>query len=1343
MCLSFRGPRGFSLSLDSFWISADPQFDLRFSLHRFSPLPLSFHLISSILATGTVDSTISMVTSKVVDAGLSSLFQGLFDKLAPPFLKSLGFLFGVGGEADKLKSAFSRIQALLNDAEERQIKDELIRLWLRELKDAAYDAEDILDEVEYGVLRSKLEEPMQTRKRKRDQVSDLFSRFVSNLNLGPRMKEMIERLEEIESRSNHLHLKVILKSEMLIPGMRHPTSSIIDESIVFGRETDREKVVGLLTSDDNSSAANSGIEIVPICGMGGLGKTTLAQLAYNDERVVKHFVVKAWVYVSEDFDLMRLTKAIAESVPGSKPHLTNLDAIQVSIKEALKEKRFLLVLDDVWTEDFDDWLKLRAPLIFGARGSRILVTTRSQKVSSNMGTVPTHFLQGLSNDDCWSLFERRAFLEGDSDAHPDLVKIGKEIVNKCKGLPLAVKTLGGLLRSKLEVVDWKSILESELWDLPEERNDILPALRLSYYHLPAHLKRCFAYGCILLNKKGSDATGDELILIWIAQGFIQSRGSMQMEEVGREYLDDLCSRSLLNRQEHWPSDYIYTMHDLTHDLARSVLGAEFLEMGDGKPDTNVEKVRHLSCQSFRFSTESFKDLYCSKNLRTFSLQVLHHHFLEDHVRTIPADLFINLRHLRILNFRRNHITELPESIGNLLQLRYLDLSQAFIKRLPKSTTKLYNLQTLILADCIKLVQIPSDLSNLVNLRHLNLHRNHITELPESIGNLLQLRYLDLSETFIKGLPKSTSRLYNLRTLILVGCSQLVELPSDLCNLVNLRHLSLFACPVSIPPRIGRLTSLQKLKEFKVGKEIGYGISELKDMIHLQGSLCISELENVVNVEEAIEAELKNKQKIGELQLKWKSDDVEFRQKGIDEEVLSGLEPHTNLQNLKIEGYCGVTFPTWLGDSSFSKLTRVTLYSCRCRFLPPFGQLPSLKYLCFRELYGLKKVGREFCGDGTVKGFPSLEILCFGSMSDLEECSGLEGDISHVHQIDIRQCSKLRELPCFPPTLTKVTIYECEKLATFPSVPSICDLTLSGCDERILSSLQYLTSLSSLEISEFPNLTSLPNGVLQSLTALKVLRIRYFHQLKSLSKEVGLQHLTSLRYLEICGCPQLTYIGDEVLPVTLRHLEILKCRNLNCLPPGLQNLTSLVILSIVYCPNIHSLPEELPTTLEELYISQCPILQENCQEGGEYWLIDALEMLHVQRRLKNVADIDSTGASECLLDFTNVSTIDIIFKSREALIQWTQDVRKKRGLVHLEYLGILSILFLILLSGKNPLQTTNKKKRTLSTCPLLQSPKVSTYDPFDLCTNTYPPVYTFLIEWWGAFVHDTLQVSTCN
>ncbi|RWR79700.1 putative disease resistance protein RGA1 [Cinnamomum micranthum f. kanehirae] len=1027
-------------------------------------------------------------TSMVAEAALGALFQRLFDTLALPFFKRLGFLFGVEKEAKKLKSTLLRIEELLSDAEERQIKEKSVRLWLSELKHIAYDAEDILDELAYMELQSKIEAaPIQTRKRKlTDQVPDFFSRLGSNFNLGSRIKEIRERFDELVTENNHLHLRVIRhgpETERL--RMRPPTSSFVDESIVFGREADKAKVVRLLTSDDSSASDSSIHEVVPICGMGGLRKTTLAQLAYNDEHVVEHFEVRAWVYVSQDFDLIKLTKAIAESVLGRKPDLTNLDAIQVSIKEALKEKRFLLVLDDVWTEDFDDWQKLRAPLMFGARGSRILVTTRSQRVSSNMGTIPTHFLQGLSDDDCWSLFERRAFVNEDSDAHPNLVKIGKKIVNKCNGLPLAVKTLGGLLRSRVDVVEWEAFLKGEIWDLPEERNDILPALRLSYHHLPAHLKRCFAYcGCVV-NKGWLGVEGNELILRWIAQGYIQPKGSTseQMEDIGREYLANLVSRSLLNCLR--VSSSHYTMHDLTHDLARSVLGADFWKIGDEKSHGNAEKARYTS-DSLLKSCSNFEDLYCLKSLRNLSLSY--------YTGKIPADLFINLRHICTLR--------------------------------------------------------------------LCLYGNRITELPESIGDLLQLRYLDLSNSDIERLPKSTTRLYNLQTLILEGCSNLVELPSDLSNLVNLRHLPLNVftqSTVSIPPRIGTLKGLQTLSHFNVGKEIGRGVNELKDLIHLRGYLCISELENVVNVEEAKVAQLKNKQKIEELELRWKCDDVESRQEGIEEEVLNALQPSTNLKRLEIEGYCGVRFPTWLGDSSFSNLTKVYLRKCRCRLLPPFGRLPSLKSLSLSHLYGLKKIGHEFYGDGIMTGFPPLEKLSFDSMPDLEELSGLESDIRHIRAIDISNCTRLGGLP---------------------SVSTIRQLTLSKCEEQIFTSLPYLTSVSFLIISNFSNLTSLGNG---------------------------LQHLTSLQSLEIDCCPELTSLYDVDLPALDDGLGNSNYSNPTCLPKGLQTLR------LRDCPKIPSLPEELLTTLRSLYIERCPLLVEKflvLAEGGNGYRCKISDIPHI-------------------------------------------------------------------------------------------------------------------------------------
>ncbi|XXG50593.1 hypothetical protein AAC387_Pa02g4573 [Persea americana] len=386
-----------------------------------------------------------MAVSMVVEAALNALIQGIFDKLALPFLKRrLGFLYGgVDGEMKKLSRTFLTIQALLSDAEDRQIKEEAVKLWLEDLKDVAYDAEDIIDEFTTEALRSTTQFPIQTRKRKR--VQDVFSYLTcsptSHYSIECRIKEIRERLDEIASERDQLQLKVRDRGRRLQSGDRSQTSSLVDESIVFGRVDDREKIVNLLRSDQ--SRAGNGVLVVPIVGMGGLGKTTLAQLVYNDKRIEKHFDLRAWVCASEDFNLIRLTRAIVESLTKSPCHLMNLDPLQAALVKKLKGKKFLLVLDNVWNVSSSDWGELRAPLMVGARGSGILVTTRNQDVTSIMGTVPPHLLQGLSDDDCWSLFQHQAFLQGNSDAHPNLVPIGKGIVKKCKGLPLAVKTLGG------------------------------------------------------------------------------------------------------------------------------------------------------------------------------------------------------------------------------------------------------------------------------------------------------------------------------------------------------------------------------------------------------------------------------------------------------------------------------------------------------------------------------------------------------------------------------------------------------------------------------------------------------------------------------------------------------------------------------------------------------------------------------------------------------------------------------------------------------------------------------------------------------------------------------------
>ncbi|KAF6996500.1 hypothetical protein CFC21_012833 [Triticum aestivum] len=193
--------------------------------------------------------------------------------------------------------------------------------------------------------------------------------------------------------------------------------------------------------------------------------------------------------------------------------------IQEDLSKKLTDKRFLLVLDDVWNEDPEKWYTYHRALVTGGKGSRIVVTTRNKNVGIVMGGMAPYYLNQLSDDDCWYLFRSYAFVDGKSIEDPNLVRIGMEIVKKLKGLPLAAKAIGSLLYSKDTEDDWENVLRSEIWELPSDKNNILPALRLSYNHLPPVLKRCFAF-CSVFHKDYVFEK-DRFVQIWMALGFIQ------------------------------------------------------------------------------------------------------------------------------------------------------------------------------------------------------------------------------------------------------------------------------------------------------------------------------------------------------------------------------------------------------------------------------------------------------------------------------------------------------------------------------------------------------------------------------------------------------------------------------------------------------------------------------------------------------------------------------------------------------------------------------------------------------------------------------------------------------
>ncbi|KAJ0974660.1 hypothetical protein J5N97_016625 [Dioscorea zingiberensis] len=1090
------------------------------------------------------------------EAVLSAFMQVLFDKLATAAFNEYRLLRGAKKELKSLSSTLSMVQAVLEDAEEKQLTEKPVQCWLMKLKDIAYYIDELLDKHATADLESRLEG---------QKVSNHFhftcycwKKCLLDYRIAHKIKGVNKKLEKIARERDVLGLQVMASVNRLRIEDRPQTSSLVDGSNVFGREEDKERIVRSLLMSDRSSSFR--VSVLPIVGMGGLGKTTLTQLVYNDNRIKEHFQLRMWVCVSENFDEKKLTRETLEFTVsgGYSTNTTNMNLLQEELFEKLKGKRYLLVLDDVWNENHEKWRRYYAALIAGERGSKIIVTTQNKNVGRIMGGSLPYHLKQLSDKDCWSLFRNCAFVDGDSSRYPKLEEIGMEIVKKLKGLPLAAKALGSLLYSKLDEDDWQNILRSEIWELPADQNNVLPALRLSYKHLPPNLKQCFAF-CAVFHKDYVFER-DNLVQIWMALGFIQPQGRNRMEDIGYSYFDDLVSRSFF--QAHKGN---YVMHDAIHVLAQSISIEECVRVEDGLQTISSKKARHLSFSCSNSMDTSFEQFYGFKRLRTLLLLQGY----KSRTCVVPDDLFLKLKFLRVLDLHRRDIDKLPQSIGNLQLLRYLSLSGIGIKMLPSSICRLYNLQTLRLMHCEGLRQLPKDVTNLINLRHLEA-----------------------------------------RTLLVTEISG-----------------------------IGKLASLQKLDEFVVRRSKGFQISELKDMVELRGNLRVSSLENVTSCEEAIQAKLSNKRTLTALQLEWSEKSQFGSQECLNEEVLRGLQPPTEIKELTIKGYSGFYFPRWLGSAAFSSLNKIHLSNCEnCKFLPPLGQLPFLRSLDIEGMYSVTHIGQEFSGNGEVMGFPSLNELEFQDMPCLEEWNISEGEtqLPCITDIWISECPKLMELPQLPSTVTRLTISEvaltCLPMlrpsSTSPAALSFLSihdcLKLTTLQGGLLS--QQLSFLEELTIANCEELVSLPAECFRPFVSLRKLHIYDCPKLTCSSLETtnllprslevlgfrscslefinpmlkSLTSLTSLTHLKIDECPEFYCFPEEELPSMLKFLVLSNCANLQSVPP-LRHVLKLESLVISDCPMVTCLPEDgLPLELQEVNINECPLLKDKLEQDGCEW-----------------------------------------------------------------------------------------------------------------------------------------------
>lgn len=989
----------------------------------------------------------------------TALLKVVFDKLSSKVVEEIGLLMGLNEQLRKLKETLSTIQDVLEDAEARQVKEKAVQGWLRKLKDVAYDADDVLDEIAAKAAKRRPDIASKATGKVRSFLSIAKSPVFCH-DVAHRIKEIEETLDEIAQERSKFHLRegsIVDASETESAGFRE-TGSLVEESEVYGRQEEKEKIVGsLLSMADESDPA-----VVAIVGLGGLGKTTVAQLVYNDERICEHFEQRVWVCVSMEFDVKRLYRSIIESITGNEYNLKDMDLLQQTLRKHVANKKFLLVLDDVWNENHEKWNKLRVALTSGSKGSKIVVTTRSERVAAIMGCSAPCFLPGLSEDDCRALFEKRAFGVGGAEKTPNLEAIGREIVKKCGGVPLAAKALGSLMHFKRRESLWLAIKDSEIWRLSDDDNEILPALKLSYNHLPSRLKQCFAYCSIF--PKAFEISKKTLVQLWMAEGFIRSSDENgNLEDVGFQFVDELLSRSLFQKTTIDGLMGEIKMHDLVHDLARSIAGAEcsIIDVG-GRGLTGNSRYSSFICGGEILSSP--EPLGEAKKLRTFHL-ISSDGVREDHddkSQELVRVLFDRSRLLRALHLSRLPIKSLPNYIKKIVHLRYLNLSHTRLTTLSPSICALQNLEILDLNSCQCLESLPEPIGDLLNLLSLNLsHCSSLLSLPKSIGYLQKLRRLELACCQIQKLPETLSSLSNLQILDLDSCYFLQELPKNIKDMRNLISLDLHHCDrlTCLPIGIAQLSRLQILTKFVLCEERGCRITELGGL-NLKGLLEITGLENVTDAAEARKANLIEKHGIQELRLSWSASiyaeliqalqDKETQKEvegfmeslsmhwdtysHVSEDVLEALQPHSNLEKLTIDFFDGRTLPCWMMELSFPRLFELKLSHCaRCTRLPAFGRLSCLRVLTLSRLPAVKCLGLEFYGSNDA--FRLLEELNLSQMLELEEWQApVHGDIF--------------------PSLVKLSLSECPKLKSLPSTfPSVTNLEMDVDDGLLLSSLQ--------------------------------------------------------------------------------------------------------------------------------------------------------------------------------------------------------------------------------------------------------------------------------------------------
>ncbi|XP_073313476.1 disease resistance protein RPM1-like [Primulina huaijiensis] len=905
----------------------------------------------------------------------------LVNKLDILLLQEQELLRGIGKNAVYIRDELGQMRAFLRAADAKEETDEQLKEWIKQVREITHDTEDVLEMYMLRFAYQRRDTSVLNWYIKKMYAS--LKNFRARHRIASEFQEIRLRLENVSKsreRFKDVHDGMNERSINKTYDTRGD-ALLLEEAEVVGIEKPKKQLLDWLMESDD------GLKVISVVGMGGLGKTTLVKKIYDDSSVKANFNTHVWITVSENFNLelllRNMIKHLANEIkllpPQSLQEMTG-DEMKEYVSNFLKDKTYVIVLDDVWK--VDAWKSIRYAFPRMSARGRIIITTRFHDVG-NVARCETnghlYHLNPLTAEKSEELFYRKAFPR--SSCPPYLNEISKSILKRCEGLPLALVVIGGLLATKNNnLEDWKMFehnigLESQ----EDSLKGMNKLLSLSYYDLPYYLKACFLYLSIFPE--------DELLLkwkiirLWIAEGFVEVKDGKTQEEVAESYLNELLNRSLIQ--------VAYTYRDgrpskfRIHDILRNYIISKSIEhnlliVPCGEEVNYPDKIRRMAVDTTFNDTKECCNVQYLRSL--FWLE-----FVDSKSGLVFQKVFGGrCRLLKVLDVRGAPIDSIPSEVFKLYNLKYLCLKRTNIKLIPKSIGNLRNLETLDLKKS-KVTELPVDILKLHKLRHL---------LVYSYG------YVDAFHSTTRTLkaPYEIGR-------YLTSLQKLWEIDADEAD------------GIKIVREIGKLTQLRRLGITKLRREDGMDLClSLGKLINLR-SLSIQSIDEdeVMDLDNSLSSSplpfLRKVLLKGRLEKfpQWVYSldgltELHFEWSRLREDPLQNLEVLPNLVFLRIGRLSYEGEELIFKDRKFQKLEKLILQRLRGlrRVRVEKGSMSHLVEMIFEECKLMEELpeGMEHLRNLQYVDFSEMSEKFIGRLTRQKYKGGLEWKLAHVSKVEV-------------------------------------------------------------------------------------------------------------------------------------------------------------------------------------------------------------------------------------------------------------------------------------------------------------------------------------------------------